>query len=220
MQANPIQCKICKGKGHGEAQCTSKGGGKHTPKGGKGTGYGGTGGNGPNYGGKGGGKFGKGKGNGKGKGGKILGFGEEYDGTWGAAAQSQWPDLWGASTNPQWPPGLGASAPPSQPWINAATTQQPSPTPWMPQGSSNDAWGSWGPPTYTGQPAQGNGGFASVAPRQMSSLTIKVVKPIETRNSFQALAEREILNSEGQKSKIEKSLGDVMIFKARKPKGG
>ena len=53
----------------------------------------------------------------------------------------------------------------------------------------------------------------------MSSLTIRV-KPIEIRNSFQALAERDILDSEGQKATFDKSLGDIMTIKTRKPKGG
>ena len=186
----------------------------YSPKGGKGTGYGGTGGNGHSYGGK-GGKSGKGKGfNGKGKGGKILGFGEEHDGTWdagarGASTQQQGSDSWGASTSPVWPPGLGAGA--AQPaWGNAATAQPPAPTPWMNHGASVDAWGSWGQP---GQP-QGNGGFHSLGPRQMSSLTIRV-KPIEIRNSFQALSERDILDSDGQKATLDKSLGDIMKIKTR-----
>ena len=53
----------------------------------------------------------------------------------------------------------------------------------------------------------------------MSSLTIRA-KPVEIRNSFQALAERDILDSDGQKATLDKSLGEIMKIKTRKPKGG
>ena len=57
--------------------------------------------------------------------------------------------------------------------------------------------------------------------RQISLLTIAAPKkPIEIRNSFQALAERDILDSEGKKAEVGKSLGDVMRVKTHKPKGG
>ena len=83
--ARPV-CGNCRGKGHEATACTSKGGGKHTPKGGRGNGKGSGG----------GGKFGSawgkcayGKGKGKGKG-KISEFDDAGWANGGAAAEWNW----------------------------------------------------------------------------------------------------------------------------------
>ena len=70
-------CDNCKGKGHGAAQCTSKGGGKRTEPKGKGKGDGGKG-YGKTYG-KGYGKLGYGKGGfGKCKGRSMYGVDDQH----------------------------------------------------------------------------------------------------------------------------------------------
>ena len=167
--SSPV-CLNCKCKGHGGEACTSKGGGKHVPKG-KGKGAQ------PNFfGGKGG--KGKGKGKGYGKSGRIselddagwahVGAAPEWNwasgSEWAAVeATQQWPPV-----APQWPPASAEVAAP--PWM--APTQQPS---WTP---SAQAW-----PSASSSAAQG-------AIRSMTGpvgFVSSLASAVSTRNRFMPL---------------------------------
>ena len=180
-------CANCKGKGHGAAQCTSKGGGKWIEPKGKGKGDGGKGYGKPGYGGKGIGKSGDGKGGfgkGKGKGKGVYGMDDQ-----------QWPGAeWGQQW-PEWPPAQSsaAAAPPPQspfPSMSAAATSAPS-----------DPWSAW-PPSA--------GGFHSLAPVRILPKKMPVAPiapPISTQLMFGALCDN--IGAAGQKSQISMSFGEV-----------